>query len=403
VNLVFFTHPTFFQGQSMTRFAKMLAEGMSRRGHNTQLWAPQPKFYYFPCAKSIKKWLGYIDQYLLFPCQARKQIMQQSPDTLFVFTDQALGAWVPLIKGRPHVIHCHDLLAQRSALGEFPENRTSWTGRIYQRYLYRGYSNGSFFISISQKTKEDLHRFLIVPPLCSEVIYNGLNQPFEPQELSFARSALIKELKRDLTAGYILHVGGNAWYKNRPGVIEIYNAWRLINTQKLPLLMIGELPSRELMKAYNGSPFKDDIYLLSDVNNDLVRFAYAGASVFLFPSLGEGFGWPIAEAMASGCPVITTNEAPMTEVAGNAGFYISRKPSDQFALKDWSIKAARVMDHVLNLSAVERQAVVKKGLANVKRFDTENMLDRVENIYIKVLLNYYHTNLNSPCAAYSAR
>ena len=123
----------------------------------------------------------------------------------------------------------------------------------------------------------------------------------------------------------------------------------------MPLLLIGDQPSEELLLAQSKSSFKSDIHFISGVEDEYVRLAYAAASVFLFPSFAEGFGWPIAEAMASGCPVITTNEAPMTEVAGNAGFQINRCPQNANAALDWAVESAMVVDHVLTLSPGERR------------------------------------------------
>ena len=133
------------------------------------------------------------------------------------------------------------------------------------------------------------------------------------------------------------------------------------------------------------SPYKSDIHILSAVNDKILREAYAGASVFLFPSKAEGFGWPIAEAMASGCPVMTTNEAPMTEVAGTAGFLIPREPWDKSKIAAWASDAAISLDEILKLAGVERRNVVEAGLQNAKRFDTQNALDRIEEIYKSIL------------------
>ncbi|RYY06240.1 MAG: glycosyltransferase family 1 protein, partial [Sphingobacteriaceae bacterium] len=119
----------------MPRFAKMLADGMKKREHQVKIWSPEPRFYNLPLPKSLKKWLGYVDQYLVFPAQTRKLLRATSDDTLFILTDQALGPWMPLIANRAHVIHCHDFLAQQSALNLIPENRTSWTGKQYQAYI----------------------------------------------------------------------------------------------------------------------------------------------------------------------------------------------------------------------------------------------------------------------------
>lgn len=385
MNIIFFTHPTFFGSQSMPRYARMLAEGMREKGHKVEVWTPDPVLVKFPVKEGLKKWLGYADQYLLFPGKIRWLLKACPLDTLFVFTDHALGPWVPLVAGRPHVVHCHDFLAQRSALGEIPENPVSWTGKKYQNFIRRGFSKGKNFISVSNKTKEDLDQFLSVRPFLSEVVFNGMNNSFQPQEPSLARIVLSKKTGIDLSQGYLLHVGGNQWYKNRKGVIEIYNAWRSTLKKQLPILLIGSAPNQMLYTLKEKSPFKDDIYFLSGLEDEFVQLAYAGASVFLFPSLAEGFGWPVAEAMASGCPVITTDETPMSLVAGNAGFLIPRRPRQEEAVTEWATSAAKVVEEVLMFPTEKRKAVVAAGLINAKRFDTKKALDRIEEVYRSII------------------
>ena len=311
--------------------------------------------------------MGYIDQYILFPKQVRKRLKALSKNTLLVFTDNALGPWVPLAKDRVHVIHCHDFLAQRSALDEMPQNPTSWTGKQYQAFIRRGYRQGKNFISVSKKTQEDLEKFVESASVKSTVVYNGLNNSFGREDVQQARSLLQKQTGIVLSSGYLLHVGGNQWYKNREGVIEIYDAWRSSSSSiKLPLVLIGEQPSLQLTQQADQSSFKEDIHFMSQVEDKFVRIAYAGASVFLFPSYAEGFGWPIAEAMACGCPVITTNAAPMTEVAGNAGFFIEPRPIQLNAIDLWKNSAATELSKILALSPQERENVINKGIENAK-------------------------------------
>ena len=385
MNLIFLIHPSFLESQSMPRFARMLAEGMQQRNHTVQYWSPYPRFYRARWPRIMKKWLGYVDQYLIFPFEVRSRIRDCSPDTLFVLTDQALGPWVPLVSDRPHVIHCHDFLAQQSALGQIPENPTRWTGRKYQAYIRQGYTQGKCFISGSRNTQKNLHEFLPTLPLRSEVVYNGLNQPFSPMNPAEARATLSQRTHLNLSQGYLLHVGGNQWYKNRPGVIEMYTAWRQRGGTPVPLLMVGAPANPKLLQAYTQSAVKADIHLISGLEDEFVRYAYAGALALLFPSLAEGFGWPIAEAMASGCPVITTQAAPMTEVGSDAAFYVPPRPPDSQQTKKWAREAADVIDHVLHLNASEHQEVVQQGIANAQRFDLEKTLDRLEEIYQGVL------------------
>jgi glycosyltransferase involved in cell wall biosynthesis len=384
LRIIFFAHPEFIHSQSMPRYARMLAAGMEERGHEVKVWQPSPFFYKFKAPSAIRKWLGYIDQYFIFPMQTRKRIKRLPPDTFFVFTDHALGPWVSLVKDRPHIIHCHDFLAQRSALGEFKENPVSLSGRLYQALIRKGYRNGKNFISVSDKTRDDLHQFLINCPPISEVVYNGLNQQFEETDVEYAKKMFGQKTGIDLSEGYLLHVGGNQWYKNRLGVIEIYNALLQQEDIKLPLLLIGTAPSEELKKAHELSSFKEQIYFLTNIDDQFLRLAYSGATAFLFPSLAEGFGWPIAEAMASGCPVITTNEKPMTEVGGCAAFFISRKPADKEQLEEWTASSANVVKKVLQLAPEERQEIIQKGFTNIERFDPDSTLNRIEKIYQRI-------------------
>lgn len=384
MKIVFFAHPLFLASQSMPRFVSMLANGMKSRGYEVEVWRPEAMFLKLP-VNGLKKWFGYIDQYIVFPQAVKRRLRVENDNVLYVITDHALGPYVPLIADKPHVIHCHDFLAQRSALGEIPENITSASGKQYQAYIRKGYLKGKNFISVSQKTRTDLAEFFAGGDHRSEMVYNGLNTLLQPAPMQQSRHALGNRLNMNLSKGYILHVGGNQWYKNRQGVISIYNQWRSKYGQTLPLLLIGQEPNAALQKKYDVSPYKNDIHFLSQIDDEGVRIAYAGATVFLFPSLAEGFGWPIAEAMASGTVVVTTGATPMSEVAGDAAFLIKKKPALQEDEANWAGTAAVVLHEAISLNPEERLNWVNKGIDNVKRFNLEDALDSIESIYMNIL------------------
>jgi glycosyltransferase involved in cell wall biosynthesis len=384
MKIVLIGHPLSLGSQSMPRFSEMLEAGMKARGHSVKVWNPSLNLFRLPVGR-FKKWLGYIDQYIIFPIVLKNRIRNSPPDTLYVVTDHALGPYVPFIADKPHVIHCHDFLAQRSALGEIKENPTSLTGRKYQSFIRRGYSKGRNFISVSVKTKEDLEEFLPHKPELSAMIYNGVNEAFVPLSVSESRATLGKQFGLDLNSGYLLHVGGNQWYKNRVGVITIYNQWRDLYHSALPLVLVGQKPSPDLLDKYNKSPYRDDIHFQSKVDDRSICLAYAGASAFLFPSLAEGFGWPIAEAMASGTLVLTTNEAPMTEVAGDAAFLVDRMPAERTSQSEWATRAAAVLQRSLTLTHEEKQDAIEKGLKNASRFNLEKALNEIDAIYHQIL------------------
>jgi glycosyltransferase involved in cell wall biosynthesis len=386
MKIILFKHPVFLYSQSMPRYANMLLTGMKERGHKVEVWSPKPLFYKLPIKKSFKKWLGYIDQYIVFPLEVKLKLNKYPSETLFVFADQALGPWIPLIKNRPHVVHCHDFIALKSALDKVPENPIGFSGRIYQNFIRKGFSKGKNFISISQKTKVDLHEFHFGKIVSSEVCYNGLNREFKKIDSNKARKGLENILKINLSLGYILHIGGNQYYKNRKGVLEIYKAFREKNNCEIPLLLIGPKPTYELNNLYYKSKYQKDIHFITDFEDEYVNAAYSGAICLLFPSLDEGFGWPIAEAMASGCLVVTTDEAPMNEVVGKANkFLISRMPFDEKLVSDWANRASEKLIEIKELSDKEKEIYLDIGIESAKRFNTIIAINSIEKVYKSIL------------------
>lgn len=367
----------------MPRFAQMIADGMRARGHNLVVWTPTPVLFRLPLRPKWRKWLGYIDQYLLFPLVVRYRLRSMPHGTLFVFADQALGPWVPLVAHRPHVVHVHDLLALRSALGEIPQNPTSWTGQQYQAVIRRGFSRGKNFVSVSQNTKVDLARLLYSQPTSSDVVYNGINFPFKRMDAEHATSALQSAGIEVKAPGFLLHLGGNQWYKNRLGVLEIYVAYARLTTDPLPLLMIGEKPTAAMNTLASQLGKNGTVRFVSGLDNPAVCAAYSLARLFIFPSLAEGFGWPIAEAMVCGCPVLTTGEAPMTEVGGDAAYYFPKRPFKN--ADDWAIGCALQVIEILDSSPNEAVSRMSIGYEHVQKFDAHLALSRYEAAYHQVL------------------
>ena len=387
MKLVLLTHPPSLDSASMPRFARYVRDGMLNRGHQVECWTSKIILGKLAVRSNfIRKWLGYIDQFAIFPRVLRKRVRQTPPDHLFVVMDQALGMWVPNIGNRPLVIHCMDFLALRSALGEFTENPTGWTGRQYQRLIRNGFSSGRHFLSISKNTQTDLHRLSLKSIVSSEVEYIGLNSDFAIMRREEAISQLAPYLSPSEKDGFLLHVGGNQWYKNREGVIEIYRAWCEVTSSAIPLWMIGSPPTDSLRKFANGIPNGGHVRFLDGLNDVQVRSAYNLTKLFLFPSLEEGFGWPIAEALACGVLVLTTGHAPMTEVGGDAVTYLARRTLSN--RDEWAREGAAKIAMLLSLSETEKQNRRALGVDHAKKFSTDATLDRYEEHYQRILQSY---------------
>jgi len=380
MNLVLFTHPHFLNSQSMPRFARMLEEGCVERGHQVEVWSPRPLAYRILPKGRFSKWAGYVDQFILFPLWVRKQLKKQPADTLYVFCDQALGPWVPLVKNKPHIVHVHDLLALRSALGDVSENPTAWSGRIYQRYIRQGFKQAQHFISISNKTREDLHYFGQVSAISSHVVYNGLNYPYAPLAKADAMRVLNDANLPALSDGMLLHIGGGQWYKNLAGVIRIYIEYVKSEKNPLPLLCISPSPNSQLQVLLKQVPSNGKVFFFQGIENHALQAVYSLARAFVFPSLAEGFGWPIIEAQACGCLVLTSDAAPMNEIGGDACTYISVLKRTDDAQR-WAKNASTTLIALLSINKAERARLVARGLKHVQKFNADYAIERYLECY----------------------
>lgn len=380
MNIVVFTHPAFMASPSMPRFAGMLQRAYVARGHRVTLWSPQARVFNAVPTGRLKKWAGYVDQYLLFPRWVRQQLAGQPAGTLYVFSDQAQGPWVPLVRHLPHVVHTHDLLALRSALGDIPEHPTGWSGRIYQRYIRRGFQQARRFIAISAGTRADLLRFSDVRADQVAVVHNGLNHAYERMSEAASAAALSNQALPVEPDGMLIHVSGGTWYKNLPGVIRLYAAYARRHDQPLPLWMAGDLRAEDLSDVLAEVPPQGQVKFIKGLSNEALQAAYSRARALLFPSLYEGFGWPIIEAQACGCPVVTTAEPPMNEVGGPDSLYLPRLRAgdDPHA---WAGQGADLLDRLLAEPEAERARRTQACIAWSRQFAADIAIDKYLDVY----------------------
>lgn len=388
MHVVLLTHPRFLGSQSMPRFAEHLKEGLERRGAYVEALTPKPFFYLLGKSSSLKKWLGYLDQYIVFPLFILAKVvrLRKVPNRLYVLCDQALGPWVPFLRFEPHVIHAHDLLALRSALGLIPENPTSLTGRVYQRLIRFGFRMGSNFIAVSSRTKSDLERFGGVSGDRIRIVFNSLNYSFRLIDFSVAE-AEVSQLGVSSADGWLLHVGGGQWYKNTIGVLKIYHEYAArrgaAGKRVLPLVMVSPGPTPAMERLIDSLPDSASVVFLREISAFQLNCLYSGCVALLFPSLAEGFGWPIIEVQACGSLVLTTAEEPMSEISGPSAYLVPRF-RDGESLIAWSKLAADRLDEISSLTPNDRRTMVDAGLEWVRQFDPEKIMNSYFDIYSEV-------------------
>jgi glycosyltransferase involved in cell wall biosynthesis len=266
------------------------------------------------------------------------------------------------------VVTCHDLLAVRGSLGEETDCAASPLGKILQRWILRGLARASVIACVSTATLRDVERILqpAVGGAQTQLVPMGLNHDYRPlaPEEAEARLAASSLAGRP----FVLHVGSNLRRKNREGVLRSFAGtaaqW---NGQ---LVIAGQPLTPELWSLAGSLEITARIVEVTNPSNEMLEALYNRATALIFPSRFEGFGWPIIEAQACGCPVICSDIPPLPEVAGEAALVC--------AVED----VAGFSSAILRLANPgEREAWARKGLANVRRFATHRMIGDYLAIY----------------------
>lgn len=347
---------------SMARYAGLLQSELTKRGYDARITCPPVVATRIVGRRNpLWRWLGYLDKFVLFP--PLLWIRARRADVVHV-CDHSNSPYLRWTGKTPSLITAHDALAIRSALGHFPQNPTRWSGVRLQRWILRGLANARRIVCVSQKTREDFEALISDPPPM-EVIPNALGSAFHPasnEEVIAARQACGLGPNDE----YLLHVGKGVWYKNRPGAVRIAAELRKYpRFERVKLVIVGASSSE--IAALKGQRGLEIVRCISPTDERL-RAIYAGALALLFPSLEEGFGWPIIEAQACGCAVITSARPPMTEIAGGAAILIDPEDVQGAAAEI----AARIH---------EAPDLIRAGLANIRGYSVDSVMDRYCRIY----------------------
>jgi len=271
-------------------------------------------------------------------------VTRPRPDVLFVPAHV-----LPLAHPLPSVVTVHDL-GYRHFPGAHPAGQRlylDWSTRFSARAA-------THVIADSAATQRDLAHFYGVPAEKVSVVYPGRDERLVRVDPTPVRA------RYDLPPDYLLHVGTLQPRKNLSRLIDavahLRGQWPLVQ-----LVLAGQPgwqagPILEQARANAGF-----VRLLDYVPDDDLAGLYSGARAFVFPSLYEGFGFPVLEAMACGTPVVCANTSSLPEVAGDAALLVD--PQDTAAL-------AAAIGQLLSGEAL-RASLAAKGLEQVQKFSWE--------------------------------
>lgn len=245
-------------------------------------------------------------------------------------------------------------------LGEY-KNLPRKEKKVLKFLITRSIQKAVKIMTISQNSKRDIISYLGIPEDKIVVVYGALEDAFQNLE-----DCNKKELKTKFGVGsnFILSVGTTHHHKNFLRLLDAYvllKEWRSSFGWKLILVGMPGLAHMEIVKKVKELNLEKDVIIKGRVSTEELKILYCAADLFVFPSLYEGFGLPILEAMACGIPVVSSNAASLPEVGGEAAIYFN--PLD---INDMVEKILMVLEDI-NL----RIRLRKKGFERLRNFSWE--------------------------------
>jgi len=276
---------------------------------------------------------------------------------------------MPLRRTCPTVVTIHDVI-YLACKNDLP----SWAGRAYYRKMMSASAaKADRIITVSEFSKSEIVRWLKVDPARIEVIHSGISPVFQrvtdPLRLEAVRS------KYGIRKQFILFAG---IYKPRKNHAALLRAFQRMTADGVcaQLVIAGPVHEgeRELKKLASELKISDDLVLTGRVDDGDLAALYSAARVYACPSLYEGFGFTVLEAMACGTPVLCSPATSLPEVAGDAALYADPRTPESF-----SAALCRIFtDDAL------RAKLIEKGLQNCRRFSWQNAAAKTIAVYESV-------------------
>ncbi len=257
----------------------------------------------------------------------------------------ALPIWLPA----PAVVTVYDL-----SFMHYPESFPTLQRRYLQRQTVQACRRARRVITISQSARQDIHRFFGVPLMQIDVITPGVDPLYRP--LPRADVAAFRQ-ERQLPRRFVLHVGTLQPRKNIPTLLE---ALAQLPLPDVNLVLVGGKGwlYAEIFAQVVALGLQERVHFAGYVPDELLPFWYNAADCLVVPSLYEGFGLPVVEAMACGTPVVVANTSSLPEAAGNAALLFEPRNAAELAERITAVLQDRV------LAATMRDA----GLAQAQQF-----------------------------------
>jgi glycosyltransferase involved in cell wall biosynthesis len=268
------------------------------------------------------------------------------------------------------VVTIHDLIFET-----YPETYP-FIDRIIYRWKFKyACKTADRIVAISESTKRDIVKYFNIDESKIDVVYQACNSLFLTPQPAEVVSSVVKQY--NLPSEYLLYVGSVIERKNLVTLIDAYAY--LSDETKLPLVVIGKGKRyMDMVKSrIKESNLEDKVIWIDNLSdNNHLQAIYQMASIFIYPSLYEGFGIPIIEALLCRTPVITSNRSSLPEAGGPSTFYFDPYDAQQLA---------NGINTILNDAEYRNQMVESGFRYAVETFDGKAVTEKLIEVYKKVL------------------
>lgn len=233
--------------------------------------------------------------------------------------------YTSLSNSSKHLMICHDI-----AHVHYPEVIPKNVKNYYDKYVPKFLNRADKILCVSQATKEDVINQYNIKGAKLGVAHNGCRGFFLPLEENQKQETRKKFTK---AKSYFLFVGAIHPRKNTGRLLKAFEIFKQRIKSEMQLAIVGNFSwmNDELKTIYNSSQVKEDIHFLGYLNQEELHQITASAEALVYPSLFEGFGVPILEAMNCDVPVICSNTSSMPEVGGDAAYLIDPNNENEIA------------------------------------------------------------------------
>ncbi len=267
----------------------------------------------------------------------------------------------------PQLLVVHDL-----AFIHFPKS-ISWHQLLYYKWFTPGFlQKAKKVLTVSNFSKQDFLAHYPIETNKIEVVYGAAREIFKP--ISWEEKEATKASYAD-GREYFLFVGGIQPRKNLMNLLKAFSLFKKWQKSNMKLVVAGRLAWKydDLVEKLKTYKYRDDVHLLGTLSDEQLAKITASAYALVYPSLFEGFGLPVIEAMQSGVPVIASNTSSLPEVGGDAALYAS--PNDPDAIAKQML--------LLYKDETVRNTQIEKGLQRTTAFSWDKTADQVwENIVL---------------------